>query len=73
MTFEEAQERDDVKKLAITIFEYCEYKLIRRLNKLRKDITVNKDKKYINSFLDYAKSENVDVILSEIHAIIRIS
>ncbi|PKC56148.1 hypothetical protein RhiirA1_542227 [Rhizophagus irregularis] len=71
MTFAEAHERDDVKKLAITIFEYCKHKVIFRLNKLRKDIA--KDEIYIRSFLDYAKSDGVDDVMhSEIHVISRV-
>ncbi|CAB4441327.1 unnamed protein product [Rhizophagus irregularis] len=72
MSFEEAYEKDDVKKLAINIFKYCKYKLIIRLNKLRKDIASNEDEIYIKSFLDYAKSDGVDVMFSEIHVISRV-
>ncbi|RGB35423.1 hypothetical protein C1646_667733 [Rhizophagus diaphanus] len=62
MTFDQAQNRDDVKELFITIFNYCLSKFEYRLDKLRKDILGYKDEPYIVSFLSYAISKKVDVM-----------
>ncbi|CAI2165220.1 5271_t:CDS:1 [Funneliformis geosporum] len=60
MTFEQAIERDDVAALCYNVLEYCSVKLGSRLNKLKRDISNNKDKPYINSFLEFAKVDNLD-------------
>ncbi|RIB08939.1 hypothetical protein C2G38_309576 [Gigaspora rosea] len=57
MTFKEASERADIKKLIHTIMAYCHSKFRYRLDKLKKDVTGNEEKIYIKSFLDYAKTE----------------
>ncbi|RIB05795.1 hypothetical protein C2G38_566030 [Gigaspora rosea] len=57
MTYEEAYARTDMKNLVMTVMKYCVKKFRYRLDKLKKDVTGNEEKIYIQSFLDFAKTK----------------